>query len=91
MAQGVGLQLVVTNASATGAGGQFPNDIYRYEIEILQQDTVVHVLRGTAFVPTDEGRIPYIVLGRDSIFQDFDIIFRERERRVIFRPSIGAP
>jgi hypothetical protein len=91
LAEAVGLQLVEKNAEATGAGGDFANDLYEYEMEILQGAQIIHPFRGRAFVPQEEGRVPYVILGRDAIFQEYDITFRERLQRVVFRPSRGAP
>lgn len=36
-------------------------------------------------VPTEEKRIPYVILGRDSVFRTYDITFRENAQRTVFR------
>lgn len=35
-------------------------------------------------VPDQEGRIPYVILGRDYVFNRFDVTFHERRQKVTF-------
>jgi len=87
LAEALGLDVVDRDVPAEGAGGGFLNNICKFSLEIIKGAAVVHSLRGQAHVPQEEGRIPFIVLGRDHLFADFDITFRERQQRVSFKPS----
>ncbi len=72
--------------TAVGAGGGFDNTIRKVKIDILKGKTPIAIFPDfPAYVPTEPDRIPYVVLGRDSIFRKFDITFRENLQRVIFR------
>jgi len=75
-------------ASAVGAGGSFNNTIRKVNITLLKGRTAFAKFRGfPAYVPLEEGRVPYVVLGRDSVFRKFDITFRENQQRFILRGS----
>lgn len=75
-------------SSAVGAGGSFNNTIRRVDVSLLKGSTVFAKFPDfPAYVPTDVGRVPYVVLGRDSIFRKFDITFRENQKRFILRGS----
>jgi len=72
--------------SAVGAGGSFNNTIRKVDIILLKGNTPFSkILNFPVYVPVEEGRIPYVVLGRDSIFGKFDITFRENKQRFILR------
>ncbi len=72
--------------SVTGGGGEFQNWITMVDAEVLKGGRVVCELDGIeAYVPDDVGRIPYCILGRDSIFEHWDIQFRERQQRMVLR------
>jgi hypothetical protein len=72
--------------SAVGAGGKFQNTIRRVDITILKGFyPVAKFSNFPAYVPTELDRIPYVVLGRDSIFRKFDIVFREKMQRVLLK------
>lgn len=83
----LGISLPKETSSALGAGGMFST--YVAKIDMIQ------ILKGTnsfcefknkpVSVPTGEGMIPHVVLGRDSIFRCYDITFRERQKRTIYR------
>jgi hypothetical protein len=69
---------VEKQAQAVGAGGQFQNTIRKVNITILKgTNPIVHFNNFPAYVPTEADRIPYVVLGRDSLFRKFDVTFRE--------------
>ncbi len=73
-------------AQAVGAGGKFQNTIRKTNITILKgTNPIVNFPNFPAYVPTEVDRIPYVVLGRDSIFRKFDVVFRERQRRVLLK------
>jgi len=75
-------------ATATGAGGDFENWISRVDIEVLKGTTVACSMKGTAvYIPKKVGAVEYCVLGRDSIFEHYNITFQERNQRVILRRS----
>lgn len=72
--------------SVTGAGGEFQNWMTTVDAEVLKGGRVVCELDGIeAYVPEDVGRIPYCILGRDSIFEHWDIQFRECQQRMVLR------
>lgn len=71
---------------AVGAGGKFQNTLRKVNISILKGTTPIHTFRDfLTYVPTEPDRIPYAVLGRDSVFREFDIIFRENLQRVLLK------
>ena len=71
---------------AVGAGGRFQNTIRRLTISILKgRDPIIKFSNFPVYVPTEEDRIPYVVLGRDSIFRKVDVLFRERIQRFYLR------
>ena len=77
---------VEKQAQAMGAGGKFQNTIRKVTISILKgTNTIVKFPSFPAYVPTEVDRIPYVVLGRDSIFRKFDVVFREKQRRVLLK------
>ena len=79
---------VEKQASAVGAGGSFNNTIRKVDITLLKGKTVCAKFRDfPTYVPLEEGRVPYVVLGRDSIFQKFDITFRENQQKFILSGS----
>jgi hypothetical protein len=87
LAEAVGLKKVGENAAAQGAGGTFANDLFEYRIDLLKNDRVMLTLKGTAHVPREKDRIPYVVLGRDNLFLIYDITFRDQRQRVYLRPA----
>lgn len=90
LAVAVGMERIGAGEAAVGAGGSFPTDDYRYRIQLLKQDRAILDLEGVCLVPTEPDRIPYPVLGRDSIFQKYDIAFRETRHVVALKPARGA-
>ena len=83
----IGLDVVENDVSATGAGGKFLNDVSTFDLEVLIEGRPVHRIRGQAHVPKDVGRVPYVVLGRDYLFQTYDIAFQEQRERVGLLPA----
>jgi len=90
LAEAVGLQKVRENELAEGAGGTFMNDIYKFEVQLLRKSDVMYSLVGEAHVPKDEGRIPFVILGREGIFDVYDITFRERKQCISLKPASGS-
>ena len=88
MAEALQLNLSKSISDAVGAGGVFPNikskldslELVKGKQSIFDQFNDV-----TVKVPTQEGAIPYMVLGRDLIFKRFDIKFEERNQKVILK------
>jgi predicted aspartyl protease len=74
---------------AHGAGGHFKTWLTHLDmVEFIKGASVVAEFRNMrVLVPTDPDAIPYVVLGRDHIFRSFDITFRERTQRTVFRQS----
>jgi hypothetical protein len=72
--------------SAVGAGGSFDNTIRKVNIALLKGRTPFANFRNfPAYVPKEEGRVPYVVLGRDSVFRKFDITLRENQQKFVLR------
>ena len=72
---------------AVGAGGEFTTSIFQVTIEVLKGGNPIADLKDwKTLVPSNPKAIPYVILGRDSIFMKFDITFRERTQRTILRP-----
>lgn len=72
---------------AVGAGGAFPTYTSKIgAIEVLKGFRVFCRMKNfDVLVPKNPDVIPHSILGRDSIFWDNDITFRERRRHTIFR------
>ena len=71
---------------AVGAGGKFQNTIRKLTISVLKgRSPIITFSNFPVYVPTEEDRIPYVVLGRDSIFRKVDVLFRERMQRFYLR------
>lgn len=89
LASAVGLEPEKRGEAAIGAGGSFANDLCPYRIQLLKRDQPIRDIQGVAFVPQDADRVPYVVLGRDSVFQVYDITFRENRKIVALKPASG--
>ena len=87
LAEVVGLEFLQKEEEAQGAGGVFANDVAKFKLEILKGIDVVYRIEGEALIPREIGRVPYVVLGRDYIFDAYDITFREQQQRMILRPA----
>lgn len=88
MAQYLKIPLEI-DSSATGAGGDFPTWITEGIVQILKGTYVLQEMKVEIHVPQEKGKIPYAVLGRNSVFLHYDIIFREREQRMILKRPRG--
>lgn len=88
MAQALQLNMTATPSDATGAGGVFTN--IKSEIE------KIFLVKGRAsvfdefqnvkvWIPVKEDAIPYVVLGRDSLFRRYDIEFEERNEKIMLK------
>lgn len=74
--------------TAVGAGGTFTNTIRKVNLALLKGKTPFAKFTDLpVYVPTETGRIPYAILGRDAIFRKFDITFRENQQRTVLRGS----
>ena len=77
-----------SEGEAVGAGGTFKCDIKVIpELTVMDnKERPFYTYRGIrVFVPKDSGRIPYPILGRDTIFRHFHITFREGQKDIVFR------
>ncbi|WGM88916.1 MAG: retropepsin-like aspartic protease [Candidatus Bathyarchaeum tardum] len=74
-------------SEAVGAGGSFPTfNCIIDRIDILKGTRIFCYLKNfPVTIPTKEDMIPHTILGRDSVFWDNDITFRERKQRTVFR------
>lgn len=89
LAEAVVLRVVERDVSAIGAGGSFLNDVCEFEVELLKKAETIYRIKGEAHVPKETGKLPYVVLGRDYLFEIYDITFRERKQLVVLRPATG--
>jgi hypothetical protein len=89
LAEILGLQIDPTQATPSiGAGGGFDTVSFNITIDVLKAGNAVATFSDMpVFVPVNPAAIPYVVLGRDSVFLRFDITFRERIQRTILRPA----
>jgi len=76
----------VGTTEVVAAGGRIMADIAALEaLELMKGGQVFGEFREVfVLVPQQDG-LPYSILGRDTIFQVFDIQFRERSARFILR------
>lgn len=71
---------------AGGGGGDFTTFDTEVNLEVLNRGRTIHRFhRLLVSVPREPGRIPYVVLGRDSIFRAFTLTFEERRARLVLR------
>lgn len=88
MAQTLGLDLSLRPSDAVGAGGTFKNIVTELQkVSLVKgRDSIFDEFENiNVFVPVDENAIPYVVLGRDLLFQRYDILFEERNKKVILK------
>jgi hypothetical protein len=74
------------DSSAVGAGGSFPTSLARLDMmKIIKYKDAFDSFRNIlVHIPKREGAIPYVILGRDTIFSHFDITFYENRRKLTF-------
>ncbi len=83
------LDLVLGDSvGAMGAGGDFDTNLSDVVIEIMKGG---HVIEAEVHVPAEEGRVPYVVLGRDTVFLAYDITFRENKECFTMRKPKRGP
>jgi len=71
-----------------GAGGPFKARVVKIDsIEVLKGTTKFCEFKNIEVLVPGLGTIPYSVLGRDSIFQRYDITYREQKEHIVFRRS----
>jgi hypothetical protein len=76
--------------TAIGAGGEFRTIKFDLTIQLLKGGIAFDEFKDwPVTVPVNREAIPYVVLGRDSVFLRYDVTFRERQRRTILRASKG--
>lgn len=72
-------------SSARGAGGLFPTYLSRVNIDVLKGVRSIHTFQDCEVqIAKDNVDIP-MVLGRDTIFEEFEITFRERDEKILLR------
>ncbi len=80
------------NGGATGAGGSFDTNVSSVTVEILKHGNTLNVIEAEEIhVPVEEGPVPYVVLGRDTIFLEYDITFREHKELSVLRTPKRGP
>jgi hypothetical protein len=73
-------------AKAVGAGGEFDCDIMSLpELQLMKHGRPFCSFRGlSVWVPRTESAIPYAIIGRDTGFRRFQVMFDEGRRRITF-------
>ncbi len=80
----LGLELKTQNNSISGVGGAFLSFSTSLDmITVLDAQTpLVQFEDLSVYVPSNNSEIPFILLGRDSIFSAFDIKFKEHAQQI---------
>ncbi len=71
----------------TGASGKFPTLVIPLKrLQVFKDNHVFETFQGLPVYVADnpQDALPYVVLGRDSVFKRFDITFNEGSRKMIF-------
>lgn len=77
---------VIEESSATGAGGSFPTFVSKVTIDIFKGVKSIFTFSDLEVeIPQDKGDIPFVILGRDSIFSAFEIVFREKDKKFVMK------
>jgi hypothetical protein len=83
------LRLPITHRDlpVEGAGGKFLCDIVKVkEITLIKGVIPIHTYSDWfTYIPKEPIELPYAVLGRDTIFRNFEITFRENEHRFVLK------
>ena len=80
----LGLKNLV-DSSAVGAGGSFPTSLSKLALLQIWKGVPFDSFRDVVVnIPQNIGAIPYMVLGRDTIFKHFDITFHENRLKIKF-------
>lgn len=71
---------------ATGAGGRFPTIPVKLKRLTLIKNVspFCECVETPVLVTEEEGRLPYVILGRDHVFRRFNITFMENRRKFMF-------
>lgn len=88
LAEILNLDLSQEPKDAVGSGGKFSNInslIGKCQL-IKNKDAVFEEFTNLIInVPVEPNTLPYMVLGRDSVFRRFNIRFMEREEKIILK------
>jgi hypothetical protein len=81
-----------SESKAIGAGGEFETSICEIdEIMIAKGETTfLKLYHRNIIVPNKVERVPYLVLGRDTIFKENDITFFENRKKIRFSSNKKA-
>ena len=92
MADAIGIfpddQSKIKKASTMGASGKFATSIVRLKrLQVFKENHVFDTFQDLFVYVSDrtDDPLPYVVLGRDSIFKHFDITFHENSKKMVFR------
>ena len=88
MAEILQLDLSAKPKDAVGAGGIFSNINSQLEkLVLLKGRNSIHdeFQNIGVQVPVNPDAIPYVVLGRDTLFRRYDITFEERNEKVVLK------
>jgi len=77
---------VMETETVVGGGGRFEAYHTRADLSVLKGYSPILEYPGCeVLVPTTKAGLPYVVLGRDTVFQSVQIIFRERDQKTILK------
>ena len=88
LAQILQLDLIAEVKDAIGAGGAFGNIASELEKLVLVKgrESIYDEFRNVKVqIPANPDAIPYVVLGRDTLFKRYDITFEERNEKVVLK------
>lgn len=88
MAEILQLNLSAAAKDAVGAGGMFRNKDSELETLTLLKgrNSIYDEFQNVKVqVPENPDAIPYVVLGRDTLFRRYDVTFQERNEKVILK------
>jgi len=73
-------------STAIGAGGTLPIQICCVDLQLLKgMRPVCSMPAAYVMVPLNQDAIPYAVLGRDLLFNQYKITFEERKLKTVLR------
>ncbi len=84
LAQLLELELKNSNNNVSGAGGEFQSYLTNIEeIDVIKGQILLTKFENLRVrVPTEKDGIPFVVLGRDSIFFRYNIKFQESKQQI---------
>lgn len=85
LAELLDLPHLLEDTESIGAGGPFSTFIAKlHRLQLIKGTKIIsNFVDLQVHVPTEPDRIPYVILGRNSIFDRFEVIFQEKKNTLI--------